>query len=154
LHKVGLIDAPRTRMTVAQAAGCGPVVDAFDRHTLSVTPVKPSTVAKSLAIGNPADGYYSLKVIKETGGWAVRVTNTEINEGGTLAARPGGIFGGTAGGVSVGVAKKLAESGCIGADEVAVIYVTGNGLKTPEGVADRVAPPITIPATMEAFESA
>lgn len=154
LHKVGLIEAPQTHMTVAQAAGCGPVVDAFDKHTLSVAPVKPSTIAKSLAIGNPADGYYSLKVIKETGGWAVRVTDAEIIEGMKLLARTEGIFAETAGGVSVAVTKKLAESGRIGPDEVAVIYVTGNGLKTPEAVADRVAPPITITASMEAFESA
>ena len=152
LHKVGLIEAPATHMTVAQAAGCAPMVDAFDRRTLNVAPVKPATVAKSLAIGNPADGYYSLKVIKETGGHAVRVSDAEIVEGMKLLARTEGIFGETAGGVSVAVARKLAEGGHIGPDEVTVIYVTGNGLKTPEAVADRLAPPITIAATMEAFE--
>jgi threonine synthase len=154
LHKVGLIDAPATRMTVAQAAGCAPMVDSFDRHTLNVAPVKPATVAKSLAIGNPADGYYSLKVIKETGGYAIRVTDAEIVEGMKLLARTEGIFAETAGGVSVAVARKLAESGRIQPDEVAVVYVTGNGLKTPEAVADRLAPPITIAATMEDFEAA
>jgi threonine synthase len=154
LHKVGLIDAPATHMTVAQASGCAPMVDAFDRRTLSVAPVKPDTVAKSLAIGNPADGYYSLKVIKETGGYAVRVTDAEIIEGIKLLARTEGIFAETAGGVSIAVAKKLAESGRIAPDELLVVYVTGNGLKTPEAVADRVARPITIAATMEAFETA
>jgi len=154
LHKVGLIDAPTTRMTVAQASGCAPMVDAYDRRTLSVAPVKPDTVAKSLAIGNPADGYYSLKVIKETGGYAVRVTDAEIIEGIKLLARTEGIFAETAGGVSIAVAKKLAESGRIAPDELLVVYVTGNGLKTPEAVADRVARPITIAATMEAFETA
>jgi len=154
LHKVGLIDAPATRMTVAQAAGCAPMVDAFDRRTLNVAPVKPATVAKSLAIGNPADGYYSLKVIKETGGYAVRVTDAEIVEGMKLLARTEGIFAETAGGVSVAVARKLAESGRIRSDELVVVYVTGNGLKTPEAVAERLAPPITIAATMEAFEEA
>jgi threonine synthase len=152
LHKVGLIEAPATHMTVAQAAGCAPMVDAFDRRTLNVAPVKPATVAKSLAIGNPADGYYSLKVIKETGGHAVRVSDAEIVEGMKLLARTEGIFGETAGGVSVAVTRKLAEGGHIGRDEVTVIYVTGNGLKTPEAVADYLAPPITIGATMEAFE--
>jgi threonine synthase len=152
LHKVGLIEPPATHMTVAQAAGCAPMVDAFDRRTLNVAPVKPATVAKSLAIGNPADGYYSLKVIKETGGHAVRVSDAEIVEGMKLLARTEGIFGETAGGVSVAVTRKLAESGQIGRDEVTVIYVTGNGLKTPEAVADHLAPPITIAATMEAFE--
>jgi threonine synthase len=149
---VGLIEAPATHMTVAQAAGCAPMVDAYDRRTLNVAPVKPATVAKSLAIGNPADGYYSLKIIKETGGHAVRVSDAEIVEGMKLLARTEGIFGETAGGVSVAVAKKLAEGGHIGRDEVTVIYVTGNGLKTPEAVADHLAPPITIAATMEAFE--
>ncbi|HWP28441.1 MAG TPA: threonine synthase [Chloroflexota bacterium] len=154
LHRVGLIDAPRTRMTVAQAAGCAPIVDAFDRRTLSVTPVKPMTVAKSLAIGNPADGYYSLKIIRETGGYAVRVTDAEIIEGIKLLAQTEGIFAETAGGVAVAVARKLAESGRLAPDEVVVVYVTGNGLKTPEAVAERVVQPITIPATLEAFETA
>ena len=119
-----------------------------------MAPVKPATVAKSLAIGNPADGYYSLRVIKETGGYAVKVTDAEVVEGMKLLAATEGIFAETAGGVSVAVTRKLAESGRIGPDEVAVVYVTGNGLKTPEVVADRLAPPITIAATMEAFETA
>jgi len=100
LYQVGLIDEPKTHMTVAQAAGCAPMVDAYDRHTLNVAPVKPATVAKSLAIGNPADGYYSLKVVKESGGYAVRVSDAEIVEGMKLLARTEGIFGETAGGVS------------------------------------------------------
>jgi threonine synthase len=154
LHKVGLIDAPATRMTVAQATGCAPVVEAFDRRTLNVAPVKPDTVAKSLAIGNPADGYYSLKIVKESGGWAVAVSDAEVVEAMKLLAQTEGIFAETAGGVSVAVTRKLAESGRIGPDDVTVIYVTGNGLKTPEAVADRLASPITIPATMEAFEKA
>jgi threonine synthase len=154
LHKVGLIAAPATRMTVAQATGCAPVVEAFDRRTLNVAPVKPDTVAKSLAIGNPADGYYSLKIVKESGGWAVAVSDAEVVEAMKLLAQTEGIFAETAGGVSVAVTRKLAESGRIGPDEVTVIYVTGNGLKTPEAVADRLASPITIPATMEAFEKA
>ncbi len=154
LHKVGLIDAPRTRMTVAQAAGCAPVVEAFDRRTLNVAPVKPDTVAKSLAIGNPADGYYSLKIIRESGGWAVAVTDAEVVEGMKLLAQTEGIFAETAGGVAVAVTRKLAESGRIRPDEVTVVYVTGNGLKTPEAVAERLAPPITIAATMDAFEAA
>ena len=154
LHKVGLIDAPATHMTVAQADGCAPIVDAFERHTLTLNPVKPATVAKSLAIGNPADGYYSLKIIKETGGYAVRVTDAEVVEGMKLLARTEGVFAETAGGVSVAVAQKLAASGQIRPDEVVVVYVTGNGLKTPEAVAERLAPPVTIAATMEAFEAA
>jgi threonine synthase len=155
LHKVGLLDeTPAVRMTVAQATGCAPVVEAFDRRTLNVAPVKPDTVAKSLAIGNPADGYYSLKIVKESGGWAVAVTDAEVVEGMKLLAQTEGIFAETAGGVSVAVTRKLAESGRIQPDDVTVIYVTGNGLKTPEAVAGRLAAPVTIAATMEAFESA
>jgi threonine synthase len=154
LHKVGLTDAPTTRMTVAQADGCAPIVDAFERRTLNVTPVKPNTIAKSLAIGNPADGYYSLKIIKETGGWAVRVSDAEIAESMKLLARTEGIFAETAGGTSIAVVRKLAESGRIDPDETVVVYVTGNGLKTPEAVADRLAAPVTIAPTMESFEAA
>jgi threonine synthase len=155
LYRVGLVDAPpRTHMTVAQATGCAPVVDAFDRRTLNVAPVKPDTIAKSLAIGNPADGYYSLKVIKETGGWAVAVTDAEVIDGIKLLAQTEGVFAETAGGVSVAVLRKLAESGRLAPDETVVVYVTGNGLKTPEAVAERLAPPVTIAAPMEAFESA
>ena len=107
-----------------------------------------------MAIGNPSDGYYSLKIIKETGGYGVRVTDAEVVEGMKLLARTDGVFAETAGGVSVAVAQKLAASGQIRPDEVVVVYVTGNGLKTPEAVAERLAPPVTIAATMEAFEAA
>ena len=99
------------KMVGAQALGCSPVVTAYDAETLNVIPVKPSTIAKSLAIGNPADGYYSLKVIRESGGTALSVDDDEIIDGIKLLARTEGIFAETAGGVSIGVAKKLAAQG-------------------------------------------
>ena len=152
LAKVGLVDSGLTRMTGAQAEGCSPVATAFREGTLQVTPVKPSTIAKSLAIGNPADGYYSLRIIKETGGYAEMVDDDEIVEGIKLLARTEGIFAETAGGVTVGVLKKLAQSGRLDRDELVVAYVTGNGLKTQEAVADRVSEPVRISPTMRAFE--
>jgi threonine synthase len=153
LVKVGLVESGVvTRMTAAQAEGCSPVVSAFSDGTLQVTPVKPDTVAKSLAIGNPADGYYSLRIIKETGGCAEMVDDGQIVEGIKLLARTEGIFAETAGGVTVGVLKKLAQSGRLERDELIVAYVTGNGLKTQEAVADEVRPPVHIGSSMRSFE--
>jgi threonine synthase len=153
LVKVGLVEGSVvTRMTAAQAEGCSPVVTAFSDGTLQVTPVKPDTVAKSLAIGNPADGYYSLRIIKETGGCAEMVDDGEIVDGIKLLARTEGIFAETAGGVTVGVLKKLAHSGRLERDELIVAYVTGNGLKTQEAVADEVSPPLHIGSSMRSFE--
>jgi threonine synthase len=152
LAKVGLVEGGLTRMTGAQAEGCSPVATAFREGTLQVTPVKPSTIAKSLAIGNPADGYYSLRIIKETGGYAEMVDDDEVVDGIKLLARTEGIFAETAGGVTVGVLKKLAQTGRLDRDELVVAYVTGNGLKTQEAVADRVSEPVRISPTMRAFE--
>jgi threonine synthase len=153
LVTVGLVEGGVvTRMTAAQAEGCSPVVSAFSDGTLQVTPVKPDTVAKSLAIGNPADGYYSLRIIKETGGCAEMVDDGQIIEGIKLLARTEGIFAETAGGVTVGVLKKLAQSGRLDRDELIVAYVTGNGLKTQEAVADEVRPPLHIGSSMRSFE--
>jgi threonine synthase len=152
LVKVGLVDESNVRMTVAQAEGCSPVATAFRDKTFQVTPVKPNTIAKSLAIGNPADGYYSVRIVKETGGYAEMVDDAEIVEGIKLLARTEGIFAETAGGVTVGVLKKLAESGRLDPSELVVAYITGNGLKTQEAVADEVSPPIQIAASLRAFE--
>lgn len=152
LAKVGLVDDGQVRMTVAQAEGCSPIVTAFRNETLQVMPVKPNTIAKSLAIGNPADGYYSLRIVKETGGYAEMVDDQELVEGIKLLARTEGIFAETAGGVTIGVLKKLVQSGRLDPDELIVAYITGNGLKTQEAVADEVSPPIQIAASMRAFE--
>ena len=154
LVKVGLVDGGAARMSGAQAEGCSPVASAFRQGTLQVEPVKPETIAKSLAIGNPADGYYSLRIMKETGGYAEMVSDDDVIEGIKLLARTEGIFAETAGGVTIGVVKKLAESGRLDPDELVVAYITGNGLKTQEAVAGRVSAPLHIRPSLRAFEEA
>jgi threonine synthase len=156
LDKVGLMTSGATlpKMVGAQALGCSPVVTAWDADTLEVEPVKPNTIAKSLAIGNPADGYYSLKIMKQSGGEAASVTDPEIIEGIKLLARTEGIFAETAGGVTVAVLKKLVEQGKIDPDELIVVYVTGNGLKTQEALVGQLNDPVHVRASMSAVEEA
>jgi threonine synthase len=156
LGKLGLVDPAATlpKMVGAQALGCSPVVTAWDANTLDVVPVKPTTIAKSLAIGNPADGYYSLKIMKQSGGEATSVTDEEIIEGMKLLARTEGIFAETAGGVTVGVLKKLVEQGQVDPDELIVVYVTGNGLKTQESLVGQLNDPVYVRASMASVEEA
>ena len=153
LHKVGLIERPETKVSGAQAEGCAPIATAFKNDTLNIRPVKPNTIAKSLAIGNPADGYYAVKTVKESGGFMEVVNDDEIVEGIKLLARTEGIFAETAGGVSVGVLKKLVEQGKIDPDEQTVVYITGTGLKPIEAVRNRVTPLICIEPSLKSFES-
>jgi threonine synthase len=153
-HKVGLIDEPHTRMSGAQASGCSPITTAFQNHTLNFVPQKPNTIARSLAIGNPADGYYALKVMEETGGGAEMATDEEIVDGIYLLAETEGIFAETAGGVTVACLKKLVASGAISPDEETVAFITGAGLKTVEAVVDAMDEPIRIPARTVAFDEA
>ena len=135
LERLALLeDEARTRLYGAQAVGCNPIAAAVKRGSCDIQPVKPSTIAKSLAIGNPADGYHAAGLIAQTGGWAEDVTDTEIVAGIKLLAETEGIFTETAGGVTVAVTKKLVEQGRIGPDDLTVIAITGNGLKTPEAV--------------------
>jgi threonine synthase len=141
-------------MTGAQAEGCAPVVNAARANSLDVVPVRPNTIAKSLAIGNPADGYYALKIVQETGGALEAVTDPEIVEAIQLLARTEGIFAETAGGVTIGVLKKLVQAGKIDPDEQVVAYVTGNGLKTVDAVAEHVTPALRVAPTLAAFEAA
>ncbi len=152
-HTLGFVDKPHTRMHVAQAEGSSPVATAYKEGTKEIRPVRPKTIAKSLAIGNPADGYYALKTIEETKGTATTVTDEEIVEGMILLARTEGIFGETAAGVTIATLKKLAESGVIERDALTVAYITGDGLKTQEAV-ERVVRPVRIDPTMAAFEKA
>jgi threonine synthase len=155
LHKVGLLDeAPELRVSGAQAAGCSPVATAFTEGSDAIRPVKPSTIAKSLAIGNPADGYYALDTIRTSGGAAVAVTDDEIVEGIRLLARTEGIFGETAAGVTVATLARLAADGVVRPDERVVAYVTGHGLKTLDAIANEAGPTATIPPTLDAFHSA
>ena len=154
LQHVGLVGAGNVRMIGAQAEGCAPVVHAARAGSLDVQPVRPSTIAKSLAIGNPADGYYALKIVQQTGGALDAVDDPEIVDGIRLLARTEGIFAETAGGVTIGVLKKLASAGKIDPDELVVAYITGNGFKTLDAVAERVTPPLRIRPTFAAFEAA
>lgn len=154
LAKIGLIDPVHTKMSGAQADGCSPVVTAHRAGTMNIRPVKPDTIAKSLAIGNPADGYYVLKIIKESGGSADSVTDDDVVEGMKLLARTEGIFAETAGGVTVATLKSLAAKGAIHPDELTVAYITGNGLKTQEAVADSLAEPYRVKPTVDSFEEA
>jgi len=154
LHEVGLIDDGPPRMSAAQATGCAPVINAWDAGADTIQPVKPTGIAKSLALGNPADGYYVLKLIARSGGAAAAANDQEIVDGIKLLAETEGIFTESAGGVTIAVLKKLVEQGAIGPDERTVVYVTGNGLKTQEAVVDAVTRPIAIPASFDAFEAA
>ncbi len=158
LEKVGLIPggggplgAGRVRVSGAQADGCSPVATAFAAGADHVRPVKPATIAKSIAIGNPADGIYALDVVRQSGGAVASASDAEIVDAIGLLARTEGIFAETAGGVTIAVLAKLAASGVIRPDEQVVAYVTGNGLKTLEAVAAHCLPTVTIPPTMDAF---
>ena len=153
LHGIGIIDEPKTKMHIAQAEGSAPIVSAYDAGIKDIRPVRPNTIAKSLAIGNPADGYYALQVIEESNGTGHTVNDAEIVDSMKLLAQTEGIFAETAGGVTIGVLRKLAAKGLIGRDEVTVAYITGNGLKTQEAVQD-VAKPVHIDASMREFEDA
>jgi len=154
LGNLGLIDEPKTRMSGAQATGCSPIVTAWNAESPDIRPVRPQTIAKSLAIGNPADGYYALGVLGETGGHGVSADDDEIVEGMKLLARTEGVFAETAGGVVVAGLKKLAESGRIKKDEVTVAFITGAGLKTQEAVMDTLEPPLRIEPSIVSFEEA
>ena len=149
---LGLIDKFETRIYAAQAKGCSPVVTAIKENSEIIKPVKPETIAKSLAIGNPADGYYALQTVKESGGWGEEVSDEEIIEGMKLLARTEGIFTETAGGVTVAAARKLIEQGRISRDESVVISITGSGLKTQEAVDERIGKPMRIKPTLTSFE--
>ncbi len=156
LAKVGLVDEDpaKVRVSGAQAEGCSPVATAFLTGSDTIRPVKPKTIAKSLAIGNPADGYFALDVIRSSGGGCAAVADDEVIEGIKLLARTEGIFTETAGGVTIATLKRLAESGVIDPGERVVAYVTGHGLKTLEALTDTVGPTATIAPTIEAFTSA
>jgi threonine synthase len=155
LFEFGLLDdEPRVRVSGAQAVGCAPVATAFLEGSDDIRPVRPSTIAKSLAIGNPADGYYALDVVRETGGACAAVTDDEIIEGIRLLARTEGIFGETAAGVTIATLAKLAAEGIVRPDERVVVYITGHGLKTLDAIAPDAGPTATIAPTIEAFHAA
>ncbi|HEV2759472.1 MAG TPA: threonine synthase [Acidimicrobiales bacterium] len=155
LHKVGLLgEEPHVRISGAQAEGCSPVATAFNAGHDYIRPVKPKTIAKSLAIGNPADGPYALDEVRRSGGGLEAVTDQEIVDAMLLLARTEGIFAETAGGVTVATLARLAAKGVVRSDERVVAYITGAGLKTIEAVAPVCRPTATIAPTMDAFAAA
>ncbi|TDD80385.1 threonine synthase [Actinomadura darangshiensis] len=154
LIKLGLVGDKPYRVFGAQAAGCDPVAAAYKAGHDVIRPVKPDTIAKSLAIGNPADGPYVLDVARRTNGAVEDVTDTEVVEGIRLLARTEGIFGETAGGVTVATLRKLIEGGTLDPSAETVIINSGDGLKTLDAVAPVVAPSANIAPSLEAFRAA
>ncbi|MGB3653868.1 MAG: threonine synthase [Rivularia sp. (in: cyanobacteria)] len=152
--EVGLVEGKNVRFSGAQAEGCSPIAKAFKEKRDFIEPVKPNTIAKSIAIGNPADGVYAVEIANKTNGNIETVTDAEIIEGMKLLAETEGIFTETAGGTTVAVLKKLVEAGKIDPEETTVVYITGNGLKTQEAVQSCVGEPLTIDAKLDSFESA
>lgn len=157
LHSVGLLrEAPHVRISGAQPSGCSPVATAFADRADHIRPVKPTTLAKSLAIGNPADGWYALETVRSTGGALASVSDDEALEGILLLARTEGIFTEMAGGVTIATLAKLANQGVVRPGESVVVYVSGHGLKTVATVAAAgvCRPSATIAPTIEAFARA
>jgi threonine synthase len=153
LVTLGWVEAKPVKFFGAQATGCSPIADGVKRNLTRFEPQKPNTIARSLAIGNPADGPFAMKLIRESGGWAEDISDPEIIDAIKLLAETEGIFAETAGGVTAGVAKKLISQGRINSNETTVVCITGNGLKTTDAlVADY---PLTeaIAPRLEAFEA-
>ncbi len=151
LGRLGLVEQTPYRIFGAQATGCSPVAAAFRAGHDVVAPVKPDTIAKSLAIGNPADGPYVLDVVRRTDGAVESVSDEEIRAGISLLARTEGVFAETAGGVTVATLKKLVETGQLDPEQETVVLNTGDGLKTLDAIADRVGPAATIQPTYADF---
>jgi threonine synthase len=152
--KIGLVADKTVRFSGAQAEGCSPIAQAFREDRDFISPVKPSTIAKSIAIGNPADGVYAVDIARKTNGNIESVTDAEIVEGMKLLAETEGIFTETAGGTTIATLKKLVEAGKIDPEETTVAYITGNGLKTQEAVQGYIGEPLTIEPKLDSFERA
>lgn len=151
--KLGLVADTGAKIYSAQAAGCNPVVEAIHAGRDLIKPQKPRTIAKSIAIGNPADGYYVVQAVKQSGGWGESATDEEIVEAIKLLARTEGIWTEPAGGTTLACAIKLLNSGRIPKDESICVAITGNGLKTTEVVQSHLEPPGSIPAKLDAFDA-
>jgi threonine synthase len=152
--ETGLVDDKAVRFSGAQAEGCSPIATAYKEKRDFIAPVKPNTIAKSIAIGNPADGIYAVDIANQTNGTIESVTDAEIIDGMKLLAETEGIFTETAGGTTIATLKKLVEAGKIDPDEVTVVYITGNGLKTQEAVQGYIGEPLTIEPKLDSFERA
>ncbi len=151
LVELGLVDAQEARIYSAQAAGCSPVVEALKSGRDTILPQKPHTIAKSISIGNPADGYSVLDVLRRTGGWGETASDPEIHEAVQLLARTEGIWTEPAGGTTLAAAIKLIAQGRIPRDESICVCITGNGYKTVESLDGQLKMPEVIPARMDAF---
>ena len=154
LQSYGLIEESEVRMVGAQATGCSPIATAWQNGTTNIRPVKPDTIAKSLAIGNPADGYYALKTMAATGGGAASVSDAEVVEGIQLLAEAEGVFAETAGGVTIAGLRQALQREIIDPEESTVAFITGGGLKTADAVEPHVTRPIPVEGTLQSFEDA
>jgi threonine synthase len=152
LERIGLVPPVRTKVFAAQAAGCNPIITAIREGSDVIRPVKPGTIASSIAVGNPADGYYAAKVTRDTGGFGSDASDDEIMDAMKLLAETEGVFVEAAGGASVSAAKKLVDSGRIAKDETLVLCITGSGIKTTEVLADRFEKPMPIKPNIGSFE--
>jgi threonine synthase len=154
LVTAGLVDAAPWSVFGAQSAGCSPIATAFDAGVDEVTPVKPTGIAKSLNIGNPADGPYALDAVRSSGGAMAAVGDDEIREGIRLLARTTGVFAETAGGVTIAVLRKLVEQGRIDTSVETVVFNTGDGLKTIDAISETGGPTAVIPPTLKGMRDA
>jgi threonine synthase len=154
LVELGFVEPRQVKFFGAQATGCSPISDAVKNNKEQFDPQKPNTIARSLAIGNPADGNFAASAIRASGGWAEDVSDAEIVDAIELLAETEGIFAETAGGVTLGVTQKLVAQGRIGAGETTVICITGNGLKTTDALAGRFTMAEPIAPRLEDFERA
>jgi threonine synthase len=152
-REVGLIDGDLPTIHAAQAAGCAPVIRALQEDLEFPDPVKPNTIARSIAIGNPADGFQVLSAIRASGGSGAMATDSEILDGVQLIAQTEGIFTEPAGGTTLACAIKLIENGTIPRDESIVVCITGNGYKTAEVMAERVKRPVTLGRALSEFDA-
>ena len=155
LERLGLLERPvATKMFGAQASGCNPISSMVKTDALNVRPVRhPNTIAKSLAIGDPADGYFASQLIRDTGGWSEDVDDDTIVDAMRLLAETEGIWAETAGGVTLAVARKLIAQGRIDRNGSTVLCITGNGLKTQEAVQGKLDPPVVIRPNLAEFEA-
>ena len=153
LIQLGLVEEKPVKFFGAQASGCSPISTAVKSGQTEILPQRPATIARSLAIGNPADGHYAIRAITQSGGWSEDVSDAELTDAIQLLAETEGIFTETAGGVTVGCARKLYEQGRILPDETTVLCITGNGLKTTDALVDRLEADEPIAPKITAFEN-
>ena len=153
LVTLGWVEEKPVKFFGAQATGCSPISDAVKRRLTRFEPQKPDTIARSLAIGNPADGPFAIKLIRESGGWAEDISDREIVQSIQLLAETEGIFAETAGGVTIGVTEKLLREGRIRSDQTTVVCITGNGLKTTDAIVAEYPLAEAIAPKLEAFEA-